>query len=415
MISMNQNYDVVVLGGGLAGFDTRVACSQAGANRKHRDPGKERSPGPPRPRSKSVSRPLKSPPTISARSLSSKNISRASNCPNSDYASSGEQVTTPAFESRLELGGTIFPPTPSYQLDRGRFENYLAQLCQQRDITFIDRCRVSDVDVRRGRGSHCVTFERDQQKTELQARWLVDASGRAGILKRRLSLEKESPHKANATWFRVENRIKVDDWSDCEQWCEPYDEERARWYSTNHLMGEGYWVWLIPLASGSTSIGIVADEKIHPLSTFNSLEKSLAWLDKHEPQCAASIRDTGGEIQDFLAIKNYSLECQRVFSADRWGIVGEAGFFLDPFYSPGSDFIAFSNMFLTDLIQRDLNGKGIRFRSFLYDRIFKRFFHGTAHVYNQQYPLFGNQQVMPVKILWDYICVLVVDRSHRFA
>ncbi len=39
---------------------------------------------------------------------------------------------------------------------------------------------------------------------------------------------------------------------------------RERWLSTNHLCGPGYWVWLIPLASGSHSVGIVADEKHAP-------------------------------------------------------------------------------------------------------------------------------------------------------
>ena len=45
--------------------------------------------------------------------------------------------------------------------------------------------------------------------------------------------------------------------------CEP----QARWLSTNHLVGAGYWVWLIPLGSGATSVGIVTDETIHPQSS----------------------------------------------------------------------------------------------------------------------------------------------------
>ena len=44
-----------------------------------------------------------------------------------------------------------------------------------------------------------------------------------------------------------------------------------RWLSTNHLMGAGYWVWLIPLGSGSTSFGIVADERPPPLRADQSL------------------------------------------------------------------------------------------------------------------------------------------------
>jgi len=156
-------------------------------------------------------------------------------------------------------------------------------------------------------------------------------------------------------------------------------------------------------SSGSTSLGIVASKEHHSLSDFNSFEKATAWLEKFEPQCAAAVRDNADNLQDFRAIKNYSTECKQVFSANRWGITGEAGFFHDPFYSPGSDFIAFSNTFLTDLIWRDLTWRGHRLRAYSYDKIFKRFYYGTLSAYQDQYQMFGNPIVMPTKILWDYL------------
>ncbi|MEQ8835694.1 MAG: hypothetical protein RID07_02715, partial [Lacipirellulaceae bacterium] len=235
------------------------------------------------------------------------------------------------------------------------------------------------------------------------ARWVVDASGRRAFLKRQLKLEKSSPHRASSAWFRFAKHIKIDDWSQDPVWSEGHEGKTGRWYSTNHLMGQGYWVWMIPLASGSTSMGIVAAEEFHSLSNFNSMDKALAWLEQHEPQCAAAVRENLDELQDFRAIKHYATECKQVFSGRRWGITGEAGFFHDPFYSPGSDFIAFSNTFLTDLIRRDLAGKEFRIRAFSYDRIFKRFYYGTKTAYQDQYCLFGNPTVMPVKILWDYL------------
>jgi hypothetical protein len=216
-------------------------------------------------------------------------------------------------------------------------------------------------------------------------------------------MQKPSPHIANAAWFRFKKHIKIDDWSDDATWQAGHRDKTARFYSTNHLMGQGYWVWLIPLASGSTSVGIVAAEEFHALSDFNSLDKAVGWLEEHEPQCAEAVKSNREHVQDFRAIKHYAVECKQVFSSGRWGITGEAGFFHDPFYSPGSDFIAFANTFLADLIRRDLTGKGFRARAISYDRIFKRFYYGTATVYQDQYRMFGNSTVMPVKILWDYL------------
>ena len=307
------------------------------------------------------------------------------------------------IEDRLELGGKRYAPCPSYQLDRGRFENYLADLCLERGITFTDQANIKDIQVGRRGAQHQVTYEIERQSQSVAARWVVDASGRRAFLKRKLGLQKSSPHRANAAWFRFNTNIRIDDWSDDARWRQGHSDRTARWYSTNHLMGKGYWVWMIPLASGSTSMGIVAAEEFHALTDFNSLDKAVAWLEKHEPQCAAAVRDHLDCVQDFRAIKHYSTECQQVFSRDRWGITGEAGFFHDPFYSPGSDFIAFANTFLTDLIRRDLTGRGYRIRAFAYDRIFKRFYYGTRTAYQDQYQLFGNPIVMPVKILWDYL------------
>ena len=131
--------------------------------------------------------------------------------------------------------------------------------------------------------------------------------------------------------------------------------------STNHLMGKGYWTWLIPLGSGSTSIGIVADEAIHPFASMNRYEKALDWLRTFEPQCARGDRGAAGDaLEDFLALKHYAHGCERVISADGWSMVGEAGVFTDPFYSPGSDFIAIGNDLTADLIVRDSCRRGHR-------------------------------------------------------
>ena len=308
-----------------------------------------------------------------------------------------------SIERRLEMGGTVFPPTPSYQFDRGRFENYLAKLCQERGVEFLDAARVTQVELARGRGPHQVRYHRSGRDENLTARWVVDASGRAAILKRQLDLAEAGTHLANAAWFRVSGKVDVDDWCDDPDWTAAFVPPSARWFSTNHLMGEGYWVWLIPLASNSTSIGIVADDAIHPLSEFNSTEKALAWLDRYEPQCAEKVRERQNDIQDFLSIKHYSRKCKQVFSSRRWGIIGDAGYFLDPFYSPGSDFIALGNTFLCRLIQRDLTGRSNWFHARVFDRLYRLFYHGTLACFQDQYRLFGNHQVMPVKILWDWM------------
>ena len=87
---------------------------------------------------------------------------------------------------------------------------------------------------------------------------------------------------------------------------------------------------------------------------------------------------------------------------ERWALTGEAGLFLDPFYSPGSDFIAISNTFIADLVLRDRRGESFAPHAALYDQLYASFYGNTMTLYQDQYALFGDERVMPVKVIWDY-------------
>ena len=234
-----------------------------------------------------------------------------------------------------------------------------------------------------------------------RARWLVDASGRAGLLKRKLGLARDNAHPAHAVWFRIGERITLDDWSDDADWRARCDTP-MRWLSTNHLVGAGYWVWLIPLASGSHSVGIVADPRLHPLDEMNTFERAMQWLQRHQPRLFDALDDRRDKLQDFAFFRRFSYDCKQVFSAQRWALAGEAGRFLDPFYSPGSDFIAIGNTYITELIARDRAALPLGAHTAIYEQIFRTFYDSTLALYVDQYPLFGDPEVLPVKIIWDY-------------
>ena len=108
------------------------------------------------------------------------------------------------------------------------------------------------------------------------------------------------------------------------------------------------------------------------------------------------------QLQDFAFFRNFSYGCKQVFSGQRWALTGEAGLFLDPFYSPGSDFIAVSNTYITDLIGHDRAGHALEARAQLYDQIYHSFYESTLALYQDQYTLFGDPEVLPVKVIWDY-------------
>ena len=302
------------------------------------------------------------------------------------------------LKRRVELGAPEFPTVPSFQLDRGRFENMLLKLARSSGTEVLDDCSVGAIEL--GNTHHAVTLTTGSTTRTVTARWVVDASGRAGLLKRKLGLARPSGHAVNASWFRFRTRLCIDDWSDDPAWIARVPTRR-RWLSTVHLMGNGYWVWFIPLGSGSTSVGIVADSALHSFNRINRFERALEWLKEFEPQAASVVHAHTSDLEDFLALQHFSHGCARVFSPDRWVLTGEAGVFTDPFYSPGSDFIAIGNDCIADLIARDVRGEDVSGRAESFDHTYLRLFDAFIRLYEGQYPIMGNAQVMTAKITWD--------------
>ena len=182
-------------------------------------------------------------------------------------------------------------------------------------------------------------------------------------------------------------------------------EPGIRKFSTNHLMGEGYWVWLIPLSSGPISIGVCADPRVHPFEEINELERMVEWL----APARAPARGGGGARASTTSRTSYESRtsptawsgCSRP-TAGRSS--GEAGAFADPFYSPGSDMIGYGNIFTADLIARDLDGEDVSELAEAYNGGFIGLFEAVLDaVWNDHYAEFGDAEVFADKVTYDYV------------
>ena len=309
--------------------------------------------------------------------------------------------TSKPFETRPELGPSVFSPVPTYQLDRGILENDLRELALNSGVELLEGASLKDISFQEGRESNSVTYQLGEEEKTIEANWVVDAMGRRRYLQTKLGLKKDSPHSASSVWFRLKGKVTVDDMvsKSNKEWHQRNIEDR--YYSTNHLMGHGYWVWLIPLSSGTTSVGIVTQNDIHDFPTYSrNYETSFEWLETHEPHLAAHLK--AKEPLDFRKIKNYSYGSEQLFSENGWSCVGEAGIFSDPFYSPGSDLIAITNTLTSNLIRQDINGELTSENvNQLNDFILNSMFPDQLNYYIEGYHTFGNTQISSAKFLWD--------------
>lgn len=328
------------------------------------------------------------------------------------------------LHERFEIGPMQEPIVPSYQLDRGSFESDLRALNQERGVTLLEGCAVRDVELGANGASHTVYFEMldeaERKRRSVKTRWIADATGRHALLRKRMKLTRGSRHAASAGWYRIAGKLDINDLvpKDVQRWHDaPFASER--WRSTNHLMGPGYWVWVIPLSSGMTSIGAVIHNELHSFDDVRSLERTQQFIAKHEPQLFEALK--AYEVRDFLCLRDYSHQVGRAWSTERWAMVGEAGAFVDPLYSPGSDFIAYANTFTTELIRTDLEGGDLETRTRDLNLQYRALVSGNIDVYARSAPVYGHARAMLAKVYWDnfaywsYSCQYFMRRIYKLS
>lgn len=321
---------------------------------------------------------------------------------------------------RTELGPCAEPIVTSYQLDRGRLEEDLRGFNEQDGVTLIEGAKVVGIDLGENGAEHVIRYELDGEQHQLTSRWVVDATGRSALIRKGHKLTRGARHAASAGWYRIEGRFDINDLvpqSDTAWHQRPCSEER--WRSTNHFMGEGYWAWVIPLSTGNTSIGLVLHDDVHEPSNIAGLDAVNAFLEKHEPHLAKAL--SGAVVKDFLCLHNYSHTVARAWSEHRWALVGEAGAFVDPLYSPGTDFIAIANTFTTDMLRADLAGRDLKERAGTFNAQYRALVSGAIELFRNAAPIYGHAPAMATKIYWDnllywsFTCQYLQQGLHRLA
>jgi flavin-dependent dehydrogenase len=237
----------------------------------------------------------------------------------------------------------------------------------------------------------------------LHARWLVDASGFAAILSRREGWHRpNSDHPTAAVWTR---------WSGVKNWDSRELAEKfpawsrrtkaIRYTATNHLVGLGWWAWMIPLKGGDTSVGIVFDQRFLDLPEGERLGERLRALLHTHPAARELMADATWHSGDVHFRRNLAYSSSR-YAGDGFVLVGDAAAFIDPFYSPGMDWIAYTASAAAALVDGSLRGKPKAPRIARHNRDFtlsyQRWFDA---VYRDKYAYMGDHQLMTLAFRLD--------------
>jgi flavin-dependent dehydrogenase len=205
----------------------------------------------------------------------------------------------------------------TYQVSRAEFDHIL-----------MERAREVGVEVREGYRVTGCEFAADAATVDfaggesgrVRVRAVVDATGRQGLIAKKLDLRTDEPLLANiAVYSHYKNVPRLADGA-------PND---IRIVARN----DSGWFWLIPISDELMSVGVVMPKDLYVQLADGPPEERLARAIADTPVVAELMRDAERE-WPVRVEKDFSYSAS-AYAGDRWILAGDAGSFLDPVFSTG--------------------------------------------------------------------------------
>ena len=242
-------------------------------------------------------------------------------------------------------------PGTTWQVRRADFDHLLAQQAQQYGADIRFGHEVIAVDVESDQPILTVLDEA-QQQYQIQAKFLLDASGFGRILPKFLDLESPSNFPVRRALFtHIEDGIG-----------NQADFDREKILVTVHEKDPRAWYWLIPFADGRASFGVVAEQDFFDHYQFeDSAENEPEALLKRilaDEQSLSQILQQAKFDTPVRTLVGYSANVKHL-AGRNYALLGNAGEFLDPVFSSGVTIALKSSSLAVPLLDRVLQGEQV--------------------------------------------------------
>lgn len=196
------------------------------------------------------------------------------------------------------------------------------------------------------------TKTKDGTENEYRARYLIDCSGRNTLVGQKHNLKQAyTDLQKFAVYAHFTGVLR------------PEGEEGTL---TRMVRGEDRWFWMIPLANGIMSIGVVMDTAIYRAQKQKPedlLETAMA----REPMIMSRMENSK-RVSQVYASGDYSYRNTRLYG-DQWLLAGDAAGFIDPIFSSGVFLAILSGEHSANAIDAALTDPHAQKKQFhLYDR-----------------------------------------------
>jgi flavin-dependent dehydrogenase len=313
--------------------------------------------------------------------------------------------TTPEndrFEKCGEIGPHFQSRLPTFQLDRATLDPHILEEAVAAGCELWKPARVTAVDLG-GYGKNTLQVKMGEEVRMVRAKWVIDASGKAAVLARQRKTSKSlESHPTNAVWARFRNVADLD----CSSLAADFPEYATampcpRGIATNHLMGHGWWCWIIPLKDGDVSVGVTYDTRIFSLPEGGTLTERLHQHVLRHPVGKYLFENAVPVEKDTRAYSHLPYYSTEV-AGDGWSICGDAAGFMDPLYSQGLDYCAHTTLVSVNLAGKALMGENVEKDVERFNKNFRTsYFRWYEALYKDKYHYLGDQELMWAAFLLD--------------
>lgn len=280
-------------------------------------------------------------------------------------------------------------PESAYQVPRDRFDQLLLEAAVDRGAELREGWHASEVEL----GEREVTLEiaptgaqAGDPPERLKARYLVDASGQAGFLSKRLQLRRPEPGLRNVAAYAHFEGVR------------PPEEVPLGDIQVISRRDLG-WLWMIPLSDSVTSVGAVLPRERLCRRKSRAKEAVLGEIIATTPAVATQL-EGARRVTEVRYEADFSYGC-RAYSGDRWLLAGDAGSFLDPVFSTGVQLALESGSQAAETLDRALRDPQTARDSLVryHERQLERFEHFRRYVRGFYDPAFRDLLCEPTERL----------------
>ena len=232
----------------------------------------------------------------------------------------------------FEFNQNVHPDDPTcrpfvYNLERASYDLMLLDHARAKGAEVAEEALVEDLLQDEAGRVVGVRYEHEGSTHEIRCKLVVDASGRANVVARKLGLRLElTEMKSFAVFAHYEGALRVTG----------REEGNLR-----VMFAEDMWMWWAPLRSPKHTVGLVVNKDVYWDEYAADPE---AFFDKYVqqfPYCAQRLR--GAErITGFRPVAQggntsavgYHYEAKELVG-EGWALVGDAGGFVDPIFAAG--------------------------------------------------------------------------------